>query len=107
MCTGNNNFTPHDTRHPSIQNATWTKVDAVAAGIRRQLIIANEDATNAYRIAIVRVGAGAPASASAGQLLPVGMSYVEDLASGISLSDVYAYQASGGALATLAVTEGE
>lgn len=102
-------YVPLATTHPSIPNAAWTKVTAVPGRDRRYLLIINEDPTNTFRIETVQAGAPAPSGATAGFPLGPGTpagGYFEETYDNLGVSDVYAYQASGGPLTSLAVKEG-
>jgi hypothetical protein len=101
---------PIATNHPSIPNATWTRVNT-SRNAKRRITLVNEDPSNQFSFIKVAVGAsvagltssdGLPLDPGGGSLTggiyetPPGMT---------EKSDVYAYQASGGALTTLGVFE--
>ena len=101
---------PKPTTHPSIATATWTLVTAVDGVDRRSLCIANEDQSNVYRFEMVASGESIPTLATQGR--PLGYGVAGSAGGTYEESDerttgaCYVYQASGGTLATLAVTEG-
>jgi len=107
-------FVPIATTHTSIATATWTKINAKKGDARKFLRVINEDTSNVWRLALVGNGGTVPtlstqgfpltASSATGPLLG---SIYEEHGDKRSSGDVYAYQASGGPLTTLAVTEGQ
>ena len=105
-------YTPIATTHPSVPTATWTKVSTLAGKDRRYLRLVNDDPTNVWRFEMVVAGAAAPVGAAVGTMLSKGSTghtggfYEENEHSKLSNAEAWVYQASGGALATLAVTEG-
>jgi hypothetical protein len=77
----------------------------MTSGHRKRLILVNEDTTNVWRFEIIQPNEAVPTLATEGlPLYPNGGCMVEDY-TGCSTGDVYAYQASGGALTSLAVQE--
>ena len=106
----NSTFVPLAVTHPSVATATWTKVSAVDGKQRKYLKVSNESQSVVWRVCRVPAGAAAPTAAGDGEPLNYGASgnhgeVIEETLV-LSRSDVYAYQASGGPLTTLAVTEG-
>jgi hypothetical protein len=114
---------PKPTAYPSIPTATWTKVNTVPGGSRKYLLIANTDTTNIYRFlkllkpngmtdvawaTAVNVAYGATSGLPLAPAPSAGLAggYYEENYQNLSSGDIWAYQASGGDLATLSVTEG-
>lgn len=94
------------TTHPSLTDATWTKVNTLVGKkngqqVRAAIHLRNEDTANIIRFELTDT---APTLATEGRELRPGDFFFEDgFAS--TVDDVYAYQASGGDLTTLAVSE--
>jgi len=100
------------TTHPSIPSGAWTKVTAIEGSRRKRLILLNEDPTNTFRFEICNSTVAATLGATSGlPLAPAtggvgtGGLYEEDY-DNLTTEHAYVYQASGGALTTLAVKEG-
>jgi len=94
---------------PSIPTGAWTKVTTIEPAKRTMLRVVNVDASNVFRVCLVPVGGAAPTAATAGLPLLAGSpggAYEENTMNG-TYADIYAYQASGGTLATLFVQEGK
>jgi len=94
------------TTHPSIPDAAWTQVNVLIGRknrlqVRQALHMRNEDVSNNFRFELTDT---APTLATEGRLLAAGDFFFEE-DDAVTIDDVYVYQASGGALTTLGVTE--
>ena len=96
------NIVPVATMHPSLTNATWVIVSAVPWRDRTFLRLVNEDPAVDVRF---EIATAIPTLATEGTLLYANGGFVEE-DTFVTQGNVYAYQASGGAIITLAVTEG-
>ena len=102
------------TTHPTLAATSWTKVNTKTGDYRKFLQLVSEDATNILRVELTGNGAPAPTLATEGFPLAKATTAGPSI-SGIyrehgdkrSSGDVYVYNPTGGALTTLAVTEGQ
>lgn len=95
-------YSPLDTTHTSIPDTTWTKVNTLPGVERRFLMLVNETGA-AFR---VETSDTIPTLATEGFALANGATYTE-AGDTRSTQNVYVYQASGGALITLSIKEGQ
>ena len=94
------------TTHPSVATATWVKVSTLIGfknkqQVRQGIHVRNTDSTNSYQLALSLL---APAAATAGRTLQPSDFWFED-GDATTRNHVWVYQASGGTLTTLDVSE--
>ena len=110
-------YSPLPTAYPSIPSGVWTKVNTRNPETKKHFVLANHDTTNAFRflklpVSLTSASVNATYGATAGKILAPASDAThvggtdEETKDNISIADIWVYQASGGALATLAVDEG-
>ena len=95
------------TTHPSIPTATWTKVNTYTGRQGRQgILVINENSSVNFRLEPCNATEAALLTSASGILLTPGGHYEENKLN-TTMEDIYVYQASGGALTSLAISEKE
>lgn len=110
-------YSPIPVAYPTIADSTWTKINTVRGRDKAYQLIVNTDTSNIYRLlklpsdltsAVVNAAYadtdGLPLAPASSAGLAGGSD--EETYDNLSCGDTWAYQASGGALATLAILEG-